>query len=462
MFSRLTKREGEVLALLRGGFTNGEIAARLGCSAATIKNHVSSVIKKLEVSNRTEAAGLEAANVDVRAEPPAMAVLRFDCAEPEGLLRRLADAIVDELTTRLGRRWYPVIARGSTFAAQAASVGDAVATARVLQARYLVEGSLEQFDTRVHLHARLLDASNAHVLWADRFTGPASDLFTLLDELAQRAFDGVFRAALSHVARPQHATEGELAPWLLAARGMWHFWRREPAANARARELFASALALDARDRLALYGLALTHQRDLYELWSPSPAEAATSLADVSRRFLLAWPDDAWANLMSAYAEVYRGERERALLLAQRSAELEPSLLGARSLHGQLLAMDGQADDAVVEIERALRLSPCTSERWVYECVMALAHFAGNRYAEAAAWAERAAATSNGTGAMAYGVLASARAQLGEVAPAREAGASFRALQPTFSSAAFRPMIASTRPDIAARYLEGLQRACSC
>lgn len=52
----LTRREVEVLDLVAAGLTNREIAARLLVSAGTVKNHVQSVIAKLEVSDRTQAA----------------------------------------------------------------------------------------------------------------------------------------------------------------------------------------------------------------------------------------------------------------------------------------------------------------------------------------------------------------------------------------------------------------------
>ncbi len=51
----LTERELEVLNLVAEGFSNLEIAKRLGVSRNTVKFHVSSIIGKLGATSRTEA-----------------------------------------------------------------------------------------------------------------------------------------------------------------------------------------------------------------------------------------------------------------------------------------------------------------------------------------------------------------------------------------------------------------------
>ena len=54
----LTRREREVLACIARGLQNKEIAAKLGISLATVRNHVHAILEKLEVHSKLEALSL--------------------------------------------------------------------------------------------------------------------------------------------------------------------------------------------------------------------------------------------------------------------------------------------------------------------------------------------------------------------------------------------------------------------
>ena len=55
LFPELSDREREILALLAQGDKNSEIAERLVISPKTVRNHVSNILSKLQVADRTEA-----------------------------------------------------------------------------------------------------------------------------------------------------------------------------------------------------------------------------------------------------------------------------------------------------------------------------------------------------------------------------------------------------------------------
>ena len=54
--SLLTDREQEIAALVAQGLSNKEIARELGVSANTIRSHISNILRKLKLTNRTQIA----------------------------------------------------------------------------------------------------------------------------------------------------------------------------------------------------------------------------------------------------------------------------------------------------------------------------------------------------------------------------------------------------------------------
>ena len=54
-FASLTSRERELVELIAQGRDNAQIAALLGLSDKTVRNHVSNIFAKLEVENRPQA-----------------------------------------------------------------------------------------------------------------------------------------------------------------------------------------------------------------------------------------------------------------------------------------------------------------------------------------------------------------------------------------------------------------------
>lgn len=55
--AKLTKREIECAACVAYGLSNADIADEMYISISTVKNHLRSIYKKLDIENRTQLAG---------------------------------------------------------------------------------------------------------------------------------------------------------------------------------------------------------------------------------------------------------------------------------------------------------------------------------------------------------------------------------------------------------------------
>jgi NarL family two-component system response regulator LiaR len=65
MESSLTDREQEIATLVAQGLSNKEIAAKLHVSANTVRSHISNILRKLKLSNRTQIAIYLKDNADI-------------------------------------------------------------------------------------------------------------------------------------------------------------------------------------------------------------------------------------------------------------------------------------------------------------------------------------------------------------------------------------------------------------
>ncbi|HET9447318.1 MAG TPA: winged helix-turn-helix domain-containing protein [Steroidobacteraceae bacterium] len=238
-------------------------------------------------------------------------LLAFGLAE--GLLHRLAS--MRDLT---------LIARTSSFSAAAAPGADAPTIGRNLNARYLVEGSVQRSGTRLRVTAQLIDAENGAHVWSLRFDRTVDDIFAVEDEITQNVAQAL-QVTLAETRHP-YARFGPDA-YLTFLQG---------------RALVASRKAADAQEAIERFEHVIA--------LAPDFAAAYVDLANAYVNL---------AHLQVLYlSDPNRQAVERARPLVAKALQLDATLGEAYVLRGFIQSFDGDAVGAESDYRRGLELAP--------------------------------------------------------------------------------------------------------
>lgn len=391
-------------------------------------------------------------------ERPAVAVLPLNNMSGDPEQDYFADGITEDISTELSRwRWFPVIARNSTFAFKGRSI-DIRQVGRELGARYIIEGSVRRAAGRVRITVQLIDSATGAHIWAERYDREMDDIFAVQDEIARR-IAAVIEPELARSEQKLSAGRPvtSLDAWDCLHRGLhllYRFTRQEIAA---ARALFEQAIMLDPSFSRAYTSLAYTHQLDILHGHSDDRATSLAQLTAHARRGVELDESDSYGHIMMAYAHRWAGEPELTLAAARRAVEANPNDASAEASLGNALDLIGQSREARLHLDRALRLNPRDPQAKFFHALMARTCLSDRDYEEAARWARKAIDLDpQQTRPRLY--LASALGHLGRTDEAREAVADWQAQQPGFTPATmdWREYRIATDVD---HILEGLRRA---
>ena len=202
----------------------------------------------------------------------------------------------------------------------------------------------------------------------------------------------------------------------------------------------------------------MAHFMDLLYQWTDSPERSVSEILRTARRAVALDDRDPQAQLALAGAYSIAGPQDKMLGAAQRAIELNPSLAMAYAYLGTFQAMAGQPGDALVNLERGMRLSPQDPLLFFFLIGVAWAHFAAERYEDVVDWARRSLPHRQDW-MDTWLALAASYAHLGRMEEARDAVAEVLRLQPDFSLSVAESMFTATTPDYKQRFFDGLRKA---
>jgi adenylate cyclase len=389
---------------------------------------------------------------------PSIAVLAFQNLSGDPEQEYFADGIAEDVITALSRlRWLFVVARNSSFTYKGKSV-DVRQVGRELGVRYVLEGSVRKAGNRVRINTQLVDASDGHHVWADRYDRALEDIFAVQDEMTNQITSAIAPGIVAaEVQRAQAKDADELSTWERLMHAHWHIQRFTREDFTEAIHLLDELLRHDPNNATALSDLAFALHFYGSFAWADDPAAAFARSREVARRAVASDDKDATAQSQAAIGELFSGRHDDAIRRLRRAIELDPN---SNYAHGHLsaaYAFSGEAEAAIQQAQMAIRLSPRDFLNVIWHITTAWAHLSAERFQEAFDSAQRAI-DCNPAFADAHGVLAAASAYLGRMADARASLDEFTSLirgslADQLSARPFR------RPADRERYLLGLRKA---
>ena len=291
-------------------------------------------------------------------DKPSIAVLPFKNLSGDPGQEFFSDGFTEDIITTLAK--IPlmfVIARESSFTFKGKSVNIQV-IGRDLGVRYVLEGSIQKFGDRIRITAQLIDATNGHHLWAEKYDRQLKDIFAMKDEITMKIAT-VLQVKL---------TEGESANWgpetksfeaYIKVRQSWeHFRAFTPDDNILSRQKAKEALDLDPNYSSATEMFAWTLLMDGIFGTSKTPEKSIEQAFELAQKVLDRGDSDAGAHFLIGYAYSRKGQFDKAISELEIARDLFPNNAEINAGLGMILNAAGKPEDAINVLKNAMRLSP--------------------------------------------------------------------------------------------------------
>jgi adenylate cyclase len=315
-------------------------------------------------------------------DKPSIAVLPFVNMNGDPEQEYFSDGMTEQIITSLSKvSDLFVIARTSSFKYKGKEV-DVRTVGRELGVRYVLEGSVQRSSDRMRITAQLIDATNGHHMWAERYERSLRDIFDIQDEITL-AIVRAMQVSLTEGDQARLIGRGtkNLDAYLKAIQAYEQFLLMNKQGSIKAKDLANEAIALDPKYAFPYTTLANAHMLDVWFKFSPSPEESMRLAADVAKKALSLDESDpaVYTTLSNLY--IMQRQHDKALASAGRALELSPAGARARRHMGVALLFACRFVEAIPFFEQGLRLNPYPTS--TYFRLLGSAYGGAGRYDEA-------------------------------------------------------------------------------
>jgi adenylate cyclase len=389
-------------------------------------------------------------------DKPSIVVLPFVNMNKDPEQEYFSDGLTEVLTSDLSKlSALFVISRNTAFAFKGKAV-KVQAVSKELGVQYVLEGSVLKSGEQVRITAQLIDATQDHHLWTERYDRPLKDIFALQDEIVQKIVTTLkLQLTLLEQGLLMRKTTDNLEAYDYYLRGWEYFGRLTKEWNAQARQMFEKAIELDPQYAEAYQSLGWTYLGEFINQWSQDPQILEQAFALAQKAIAL---DDSLPIAHMALGEVYlyRKQHEQAIAEAQRAIALEPNNADGHVILADILTFAGRPEQTITLIEKAMRLNPRAP--LIYLFALSRAYRLTGRHEEAIATLIKSLGR-NPNFLYTHFQLAGIYSELGREAEARAEAAEVLRLNPNFSLEVWRQRVPFKDPTIIEHWIEVARKA---
>lgn len=323
---------------------------------------------------------------------PSIVVLPFANQSANPDQSYFSDGIADDIITDLSR--YSelfVIARQSAFAFHNRHE-TTCEFANHLGVQFVLDGSVRRQDKRVRVTAQLIEVGSQTTLWADKFDREIRDIFDVQEEIATVIVNTlVGQISHRHSTRVRLRNTDAVSAYDHMLKAQQHIWNFSPEDIAQSRREAEAAIRLDPDYARAHAVLAWALHTQGTNGWSDDPDRPFDKALEHAKAAVAADENEPWGHCALGFVVWWRDrDFKRGLDEVRIAVRLNPSNAHFRMIVGATLAYMGKGDEALEEMDTAMRLNPLYPG--LYLVHKSRAYFVAGRYEEALSQMERAAA----------------------------------------------------------------------
>jgi len=299
----------------------------------------------------------------VRGDIPSIAVLPFHNLGDDAQQAYIGEGIAQDITTALSRIKRLLVISSISTANYSEKSPDLRQIGSEQGVRYVLEGNVRRSASRVRVTARLIEAANGALLWAERYDRELRDIFALQDEITREIVSALDVQLLEgEQARFWSSGTTNLQAWEYVRQGASDALGANPETKMQARVLFEKALALDPDYAIAWVMLGWIHQFQSDVASGANDPErmrcALDAMLDCAHKALAADPQCADAHGLMAMYQLEVKDFDAALAAAQQAIALAPNNAENLSIAALICNKTGNPERGLEFKRRAMRVCP--------------------------------------------------------------------------------------------------------